>query len=777
MDFGNINIRQKMLLLMISSVLLCTFLGAFFLYNVVQDQILKSEIIKLQKLTTRFTSVATERFLQSQPKLEPLAHLLEKQLSPPIKKDEINAYYALMQKNAAGVWHNRRELFDGRSDTGIFLPPNSNESDKQKVMHLRIKQLFDVVGGVASKRLENIWYLSPFRSEMMFDKHYPDYIFNEKDDANYTQTPWVTYTSPELNPNRELRFTPPLFDPPNNAWMVSAVYPLYVNNKWMGSIGEDMQLSDVLGFMFKSEQLYTQAEHFLIDAEGNFVLAGAWQSTIEAKQKVTIPNFDQEPQLTALFAKSLTAQPELISNNLWLHNQRYIAIAMRLAPVNWRYYLVVPVDEIMATTQQLFINLLTMILIIGILNAIFMFTFTGKTITNRIKILANTMIMYAKVHRGRIENKLSGNDEISQLGIVFDTMANEIDDNIKTLNYKNELLQSTFNISPSGYIVFNNQQQVILANESIESIIGVSRKELLSMSINIFWEQLAKQTTFALLPPQENNDFFRIDLIKPRHTNLLCKMSDIHLPNGNLWGKLYFFHDITKEEESNRIKNEFLVHATHELRTPLTTIHGYSELLASDLIPQSMQPEIIGQIYAQSTWLISMINELLDLSRIEERAGLGFDLATYSLNDLLLEALTEFDVPVGRNDIVVVPLLSTITLNIDKIKFKRVLHTILDNAFKYSPKGGDVCLCVHQYENSVEIEITDQGIGISETNMKYVFERFFRIDKSGNMPGMGLGLTLAKEIMHFLNGDIYIISKLNEGSSVFIRFYLGASTR
>jgi PAS domain S-box-containing protein len=438
---------------------------------------------------------------------------------------------------------------------------------------------------------------------------------------------------------------------------------------------------------------------------------------------------------------------------------------------------VVPVDEIMATTQQLFINLLTMILIIGILNAIFMFTFTGKTITNRIKILANTMIMYAKVHRGRIENKLSGNDEISQLGIVFDTMANEIDDNIKTLNYKNELLQSTFNISPSGYIVFNNQQQVILANESIESIIGVSRKELLSMSINIFWEQLAKQTTFALLPPQENNDFFRIDLIKPRHTNLLCKMSDIHLPNGNLWGKLYFFHDITKEEESNRIKNEFLVHATHELRTPLTTIHGYSELLASDLIPQSMQPEIIGQIYAQSTWLISMINELLDLSRIEERAGLGFDLATYSLNDLLLEALTEFDVPVGRNDIVVVPLLSTITLNIDKIKFKRVLHTILDNAFKYSPKGGDVCLCVHQYENSVEIEITDQGIGISETNMKYVFERFFRIDKSGNMPGMGLGLTLAKEIMHFLNGDIYIISKLNEGSSVFIRFYLGASTR
>ncbi|MDQ5939270.1 MAG: hypothetical protein QG557_217, partial [Pseudomonadota bacterium] len=138
---------------MISSVLLCTFLGAFFIYDVVQDQILKSEIIKLQKLTTRFTSVATERFLESQPKLEPLAHLLDKQLAKPMKKEEVSAFYALMAKNTAGVWRNRRELFDARRDTGIFIPPNVRDSDKQKVMHVRVKQLFDVVGGVASKRL------------------------------------------------------------------------------------------------------------------------------------------------------------------------------------------------------------------------------------------------------------------------------------------------------------------------------------------------------------------------------------------------------------------------------------------------------------------------------------------------------------------------------------------------------------------------------------------------------------------------------------------------
>lgn len=772
MGLGKISIRQKMLLIMVSSIFLCTFLGIFFIYDIVQNQVLQSESLKLQKLTTRFTQAATERFLESQPKLESVTQLLEKQLAAPITQEEIHTYYSLMEKNAAGVWLNRREGFDGHCDTGLFLPPNPKESDAQKVMHLRIKKLFDVVGGTASKRLENIWYLSPFRSEMMFDKHYPDYIFNEKNDADYTKTPWVTYTSPKHNPNRTLRFTPPLFDPPNGAWMVSAVYPLYVNNEWMGSIGEDMQLSDVLEFVFKKEQLYDNAQHFLIDAEGNFILAGQWQPFIEAGTQPTKPNFTEAPQLAALFEVPVTPTPTLLSTDIRIQNQRHIAIAMTIPPVNWRYYLIVPVDDIMATTKQLFSNLLAMILAIGILNALFTFTFEGKVIANRIKVLANTMMIYAKTRQGRSAPHLSGNDEIAQLGVVFDKMADEIDDNIKELNYRNDVLQSTFNISPNGYLVFDSQQKVLLANDAIGKLVGFSMEELLKMSAHRFWEQLAKQAKSPPILPENKNDFFRIDLLKPRHSVLLCKMSDIGSSSGDLLGKLYFFQDITNEEEANRIKDEFLVHATHELRTPLTSIHGYIELLANNLIPTEMQPEIIHHIFAQSTWLISIINELLNLNRIEQRAGRDFNIAPYLLNDLLLDALNEFDVPSARHDIIVSPILSNRMLKVDKEKFKQVIHNILDNAFKYSPKGGDVFLCVHETENTLEIEITDQGIGMSKQDITFVFERFFRVDKSGNIPGIGLGLTIAKEIMQFFNGDIYIVSTPHEGSHVFIRFQL-----
>jgi signal transduction histidine kinase len=770
MQLGAFNIRQKLLLIMISGVMLCAFLGAFFIYGVVQDEIILDETIKLQKLTTRFTSVASQRFLESRPKLEHLAHLLEKQLSPPIKKEEIHAFYALMEKNSAGVWHNRRDSFNAEYETGLFLPPNAKESDQQKVMHLRIKQLFDVVGSVASKRLENVWYLSPFRSEMMFDRNYPDYVFNEEDNADYTQTPWVTYTSPDINPNRELRFTPPLFDPANSVWMVSAVYPIYVNGEWMGSIGEDMQLSDVLAFMFKEAQLYDATQHFLIDDQGNFFLAGDWQSSIEANNKPIKLNFESEPQLAELFQKSISNEPQVLSTDLWIHNKRYVAIGMTISPVNWRYFHVIPVDEMMVTTRQLFIHLLELILIIGVLNGLFTFYFAGKTITNRIKILADTMVIYAKVHRGRIANRLSGNDEIAQLGLVFDNMANEIDQNIETLSHRNELLQSVFDISQSGYLLFDTQEKVLLANHTLGTLIGFSSDSFLEMTASEFWDKLAKQTELSLQPIEINTDIFRVDLIWPQHSTLLCKMMDIVLSNGSVLGKLYLFHDITKEEEANRVKNEFLMHATHELRTPLTAIHGYTELLVSDLIPLEMQPEVIAVLHDQSTWLISMINELLDLSRIEERSGFGFEIAPYLLNDLILEALTEFHIPSGRNDIIIAPIFSASTLNVDRVKFKQVLHNILDNAFKYSPKGGDISLAVYESDGFVEIEIADQGIGISAENRDKVFERFFRVDKSGNIPGIGLGLTIAKEVMHFFNGDIRIISYPNEGSSVILHF-------
>ena len=765
------NIRQKMLLIVISGTLFSAILGTMLIYEFVQRNILINETANLQKITTRFTSVATQRFSESEPKLKAFASLLESELKKPIKTDEIKTFRQLFDLNSDGVWRNRKSNFNGQLQAGMFLPTQPKENDLQKIQHLRIKKMMDIFGLPASKRLENVWYLSPERSEIIFDKTYPDFVFDQKADNNYTQTPWVTYTKPELNPNRELRFTPPLFDPVPKVWMVSALYPLYVDGKWIGSLGEDMALTGVLEFMFTSEQLYKDTEHFLIDTQGNFVLGGAGQKQLETSPEEFQINFNKNQSLTALFKKALTKSPQLLSESLMLNNRRYIAIGMILEPLGWHYYLLAPVDQIMASTKALFINLSEMLLLIGALNGLLVFTMTGRTITNRIQLLTNTMNSYGKYRHLRIANKLVGTDEISQAARAFDQMANDIEQNIAELNKRTEQLQSVFDVSPSGYVLINNDNKILLANKSVSLITGLSVPDLLRTTEEAFLAHFSNQATELLSLLKDTNQLLRIELSYPRHTTLLCGRREIVFADGELLGKLYFFHDISKEEESNRIKSEFLMNAAHELRTPLATIHGYSELLNSDMIPVEMQSEIISMIYQQSCWLSTMVDEFLDLSRIEERSGADFVVESYVLNDLIQQSISEFKIPRGRDAIFYVPIEGVINVNVDKDKFKKALTNIIDNAYTYSPNGGEVVITVHHdiAQNFVDVEVRDCGFGLTEDDISHVFDRFFRVDKTGNVAGVGLGLSLSKEIINLFGGDIRITSVPNKGSSVFIR--------
>ena len=344
----------------------------------------------------------------------------------------------------------------------------------------------------------------------------------------------------------------------------------------------------------------------------------------------------------------------------------------------------------------------------------------------------------------------------------------------RKLASSNAQLQSIFDVSPSGYVLVDHQNKISLANKAISLMTGISISNLLNMTKEEFLSYLSSQAEEPIAFLKDMNQLLRIELIRPRHAVLLCGRREIIFANGDLLGKLYFFHDITKEEESNQIKSEFLMSAAHELRTPLATIHGYSELLNSGMIPADMQSEIISMIHQQSTWLITMINELLDLSRIEERAGADFVIESYKLTDLIQDSIAGFNVPEGRDTIIYSPFESEISLKVDKVKFKQALNNIIDNAYKYSPNGGDVSISVNHdvMQHFVEIEVKDCGLGLTEDDISHVFDRFFRVDKTGNVAGVGLGLSLSKEILNLFNSDIYIKSVPNEGSSVFVRFNL-----
>ena len=338
------------------------------------------------------------------------------------------------------------------------------------------------------------------------------------------------------------------------------------------------------------------------------------------------------------------------------------------------------------------------------------------------------------------------------------------------------ILKTIFHISPNGYLLVDDSHRILFANDMIARLIEHSVQDLYALSSHQFWSYLVSHSQKNFSIPQEIGETHYIDLIKPRLIKLVCSMQPIVLSNGNALGSLFYFNDITKEEESNRIKSEFLTHASHELRTPLALIHGYSELLDNEIVSVESQSSITHMIYEQSTWLIAMVDELLDLHRIETRAGIGFEKYKYLFNDLIHEALAEFAIPKGRQAISLSlpPELKNIELYVDKVKFKQVISYIIDNAYKYSLNEDSVSLYTsfNTANNALDIEISDEGIGVAETDIPLIFERFYRVDKSGNIPGMGLGLTIAKEIMMFLNGEIHFNSVPNQGSQVVVRFYL-----
>jgi hypothetical protein len=147
------------------------------------------------------------------------------------------------------------------------------------------------------------------------ERNKPDYVFEMQADLDYTQTPWVQLGNPTSNPNRILKFTPPLYEPVWNNWMVSAIYPIYHNEKWIGTIGEDMQLTNALSFIFESSSRHTEEQHFLIDSEGNFVLAGKWQELLEKDFDQFKNIIKKQHQLYKLFDEKKHKDSWIFSNS------------------------------------------------------------------------------------------------------------------------------------------------------------------------------------------------------------------------------------------------------------------------------------------------------------------------------------------------------------------------------------------------------------------------------------------------------------------------------
>jgi GAF domain-containing protein/anti-sigma regulatory factor (Ser/Thr protein kinase) len=257
----------------------------------------------------------------------------------------------------------------------------------------------------------------------------------------------------------------------------------------------------------------------------------------------------------------------------------------------------------------------------------------------------------------------------------------------------------------------------------------------------------------------------------PEIVNLLqtfATQSALAIQNAQLFREI---EDKSREiEAANRHKSEFLANMSHELRTPLTAIIGFSEVLSDKLFGElnDKQDEYMGDIVSSGRHLLSLINDILDLSKVEagrmELDVTRFDLPLAIENALILirERATRHGIKVDH----------TIDERLGEIvgderKFKQILLNLLSNAVKFTPEGGSIVVSAALAKEAVEVAVSDTGIGIAPENLEAIFEEFRQVgtDAAKKREGTGLGLTLTKKFVELHGGTIRVESAVGKGST------------
>lgn len=250
--------------------------------------------------------------------------------------------------------------------------------------------------------------------------------------------------------------------------------------------------------------------------------------------------------------------------------------------------------------------------------------------------------------------------------------------------------------------------------------------------------------------------------------------------DGNPIGVISLLRDVTRERESDRMKNEFISTAAHELNTPLTSILGYSELLLRQEemgeIDPDQQREFLEYIFQKTEHLSQLVDELLDLSRIQNGQNIRLHPEPGDIQELLQKVVTHYRGVSVSHTLELETAAPPRKLAFDQGKLHQVLDNILNNAIKYSPAGGTIKIQGALIDNNYQIHITDQGIGMSTTEMERMFDNFFRADVSNTaVGGLGLGMAIVKTIVEAHKGRVWVESALGLGTTVFLSFPLSGS--
>ena len=398
----------------------------------------------------------------------------------------------------------------------------------------------------------------------------------------------------------------------------------------------------------------------------------------------------------------------------------------------------------------------------------------ARSITKPIKEMQKQAV---RIAQGDYSEKVDvqGHDELSQLAETFNKLSDRIEDAQDTMEAERNRLDSVLTHMTDGVIATDRRGKVITINEMALSLLNTTSEQAIGQSILTLLDLEEEYTLRKLLETPEEIliDRSKSDSEEDRMT-LRSDFAMIRRESGFISGLVVVIHDVTEQEKTAEERRQFVSNVSHELRTPLTSVRSYLEALEEGAWEdKSVAPEFIHVTLGETDRMIRMINDLLNLSRMDSGAQ-QMDLELVNFNELVDYILDRFDMMVNNQEknyrIVREFTERDLRVEIDTDKIMQVIDNIMNNAIKYSPDGGKIEVHLMETHNNVVLSISDEGLGIPKKDLEKVFERFYRVDKARarQQGGTGLGLAISKEVMKAHQGQIWVESVEGKGSTFYI---------
>ncbi len=369
--------------------------------------------------------------------------------------------------------------------------------------------------------------------------------------------------------------------------------------------------------------------------------------------------------------------------------------------------------------------------------------------------------------RGKFDTKVPilTRDEIGELATAFNQMGRQLKFNMNALSQEKEQLSSILSSMADGVITFNRDGTILITNPPAERFLQhwYFTLEGKSVQAEAVPQDVMELFQWAVDMEQEQVGEFSVQgrhwvvIVSPLYNNTFIR------------GAVAVVRDMTEERQLDKLRKDFIANVSHELRTPISMLQGYSEAIVDDIAETTEEKkEMARVIYDESLRMGRLVNELLDLARMEAgHIQLTTDLV--EIDSYIQRIIRKFQGLAKEKGIQLLYehdlKYSNIVMDPDRIE--QVLTNLIDNAIRHTPEGGTVKLIAKIDDQNFHVEVSDSGSGISEEDLPFVFERFYKADKARTRgrSGTGLGLAIARNIIQAHKGDITVQSKLNHGTT------------